>query len=61
MQLGNKIQHNTLMMGNKKEKGYYLGNKNDSQMARRVLPVPTNTTVSANSQSPIERYRRTNY
>lgn len=61
MQLGNKTQYNTLSMGNKNEKGYYLGNKNDSQIMRRVLPLPPTTMVSPNSQSPIERYKRTNY
>jgi hypothetical protein len=61
MHLGNKVQYNTLNMGNKKEKGYYLGNKNDSQIMRRVLPLPTLNNIVPNSASPIERSKRTNY
>lgn len=54
--LGNKVQHNMLTMGNKKNSGIqYLGNKITSESRRHVLPLPSTTTVNRNS--PIEKYR----
>jgi hypothetical protein len=59
MLLGNKIQHNMLHMGNKKNTGVMLGNKINDQSNRRVLPMPTVNTEMKNS--PIEKYSKNNY
>ena len=60
MLLGNKIQHNTLKMGNKKNTGIQLlGNKINSESNRRVLPIePSNV---AHRTSPIEKYHLNNH
>ena len=60
MLLGNKIQHNILQMGNKKNTGIQLlGNKVTSESSRRVLPVAPHNIV--NRTSPIEKYHTNNH
>ena len=60
MLLGNKIQHNTLQMGNKKNSGIqFLGNKINSQANRSVLPLPPHNV--AHRTSPIEKYHVNNH
>jgi hypothetical protein len=59
MLLGNKIQHNMLNMGNKKNTMVMLGNKINDQSNRRVYQLPTNNTQMRTS--PIEKYNKNNY
>jgi hypothetical protein len=59
MLLGNKIQHNMLNMGNKKNTAVMLGNKINDQSNRRVYPLPT--TSNEMKTSPIEKYNKNNY
>ena len=59
MQLGNKIHHNVLTMGNKKNTGINLGNKINDQSRRIMLNIPNQPNVTSNS--PIEKYHANKY